>query len=239
MIFKKNTSKIFNVLYKGILIKADARIHIAVKEILKKIILPEKKYEILDIATGQGALAQRLIDEFPNIILDCNDLSRRKKLKNIRVNFKKDLNGNFNFNKKYNLIIAVEIIEHLENPSHFIRKMKDHLKPNGIIILTTPNVNSFFDRIWFFIYGHHFYFGKQGVLNSGGHITVCFDWLLKYIAKSNNLQYEFIPPKINHYPLLGIKAKIALFVLSPLRYFIHNYNDESFLICLLKKRLTR
>lgn len=237
MIFKKDTSKIFNTFYKDILIKADARLHIVVKETLEKLILPHKKYEILDIATGDGALAQRLIDEFPNIVLDCNDLIRRKKLKNVRVSFKKDLNTNFNFNKKYDLIVAVEIIEHLENPFHFIKQMESHLKSNGVIILTTPNTNSFFDRIWFFVYGYHFYFGKQGIINSGGHITVCFEWLLKYIAENNNLRFEYIPHNINHYPLLGIKAKIALYLLSPLRYFIHNYNEGSFLICLLRKRV--
>ena len=237
MIFKKDTSKIFNTFYKGILIKADARVHIAVKETLRKLILPHKKYEVLDIATGAGAFAQRLIDDFPNIALDCNDLAHRKKLKNVKINFKKDLNANFNFNKKYDLIVAVEIIEHLENPSHFIKKMKDHLKPNGIIILTTPSINSFFDRIWFFVYGYHFYFGKQGILNSGGHITVCFEWLLKYIAQNNNLIYESIPNNINHYPLLGIKAKIALFVLSPLKSVIRHCNEESFLICLLRNKV--
>jgi 2-polyprenyl-3-methyl-5-hydroxy-6-metoxy-1,4-benzoquinol methylase len=237
MIFKKDTSEIFNVFYKGILIKADARLHVAVKEIFKTLILPEKKYSVLDIATGAGAMARRLIDEFPNIELDCNDLARTKRLKGIKENFRKDLNANFNFNKKYDFIIAIEIIEHLENPSHFIKKLKNHLKPNGVIVLTTPNANSFFDRIWFFIYGYHFYFGKQGILNSGGHITVCFEWLLKYIARNNHLQFESIHHNFSHYPLLGIKAKILLFLLSPLRLIIHNSNDKSFLICLLKKRI--
>ena len=41
--------------------------------------------------------------------------------------------------KKYDLIIATEVIEHLKNPIEFIVDCLELLKPNGQILLTTPN----------------------------------------------------------------------------------------------------
>jgi SAM-dependent methyltransferase len=47
----------------------------------------------------------------------------------------------FNLNKKYDVIHAGEIIEHLSNQGIFIENMKRHLKSNGILILSTPNAH--------------------------------------------------------------------------------------------------
>lgn len=41
--------------------------------------------------------------------------------------------------KKFDTIIAGEIIEHLENPGLFLRNMRRHLKDEGVIIISTPN----------------------------------------------------------------------------------------------------
>jgi len=44
----------------------------------------------------------------------------------------------FNLGKKFDTVVAGELIEHLENPSQFLRAAGRHLKPSGRIVLTTP-----------------------------------------------------------------------------------------------------
>lgn len=46
----------------------------------------------------------------------------------------------FKFNKKFDVIFAGDVIEHLSNPGLFIGRCKKHLKADGWLILTTPNV---------------------------------------------------------------------------------------------------
>ncbi len=43
---------------------------------------------------------------------------------------------------KYDYIIALEVLEHIVNPTHFIKKVYELLEPNGFFILETPIVNA-------------------------------------------------------------------------------------------------
>ncbi len=41
--------------------------------------------------------------------------------------------------RQFDTIIAGEIIEHLENCGRFLRNLRRHLKPDGVLIISTPN----------------------------------------------------------------------------------------------------
>jgi len=47
----------------------------------------------------------------------------------------------------FDVILSGEIIEHLLNPLKFIREAKRVLKPQGVFIITTPNLASIFNRL--------------------------------------------------------------------------------------------
>lgn len=49
---------------------------------------------------------------------------------------------NFNFDQKFDVIVAGELIEHLENPGIFLDSVKEHLFKGGRLIITTPNLQS-------------------------------------------------------------------------------------------------
>ena len=46
---------------------------------------------------------------------------------------------NENPDKKYDLVVAVEVLEHLTQPMSFIKNALESLKPSGSFLLTTPN----------------------------------------------------------------------------------------------------
>jgi SAM-dependent methyltransferase len=41
--------------------------------------------------------------------------------------------------RKFDTIVAGELIEHLENPGLFLRNMRRHIKAGGVLIISTPN----------------------------------------------------------------------------------------------------
>jgi len=51
---------------------------------------------------------------------------------------------NFNIDGVFDVVVAAEVIEHLTNPSGFLNSVKEHLAPEGILVLTTPNFHSLF-----------------------------------------------------------------------------------------------
>jgi len=41
--------------------------------------------------------------------------------------------------ERFDTIVAGEVIEHLSNPGKFLERARAHLKPGGLLLLTTPN----------------------------------------------------------------------------------------------------
>jgi cyclopropane fatty-acyl-phospholipid synthase-like methyltransferase len=88
--------------------------------------------EILDIGSSEGEIHKLLVKSNPKKIFYSLDLDKN-------ANYKIDLNNPKKINKKFDTVIAGEIIEHLESPIKFIRYCKTLLKKNGRLIITTPN----------------------------------------------------------------------------------------------------
>lgn len=51
----------------------------------------------------------------------------------------------FDFGITFDVIFAADLIEHLSNPGLFLERCKKHLKPNGRLVLTTPNAFNLFN----------------------------------------------------------------------------------------------
>lgn len=41
--------------------------------------------------------------------------------------------------EQFDAIVAGELIEHVDNPGQFVANMRRHLRPDGVLVLTTPN----------------------------------------------------------------------------------------------------
>jgi len=57
--------------------------------------------------------------------------------------------------ESFDVVLLVEVIEHLENHRTAIGELARVLKPGGILILTTPNVMRIKSRLHFFLTGYH------------------------------------------------------------------------------------
>lgn len=153
----------------------------AIDQILKLNLQTTTKF--LDLGAGEGAFSFKLIQSgFKSI--DAVDIRADKfKLSQCKY-FNIDLNSCFSelIGEKYDFILGIEVIEHLENPNHFLRECFKLLNDRGYILITTPNIESWISRILFFRNGHFRWFSEKTYLTSG-HITLLPSWLLIELAK--------------------------------------------------------
>jgi SAM-dependent methyltransferase len=167
----------------------------------------------LDLGAGSGALAERLraagmrvsgadIDNYFEIDadfvqLDFNDPAFEHVLPS-----------------EFDLITSVEVIEHLENPTAFLRSIQRLLKPEGVAILTTPNVENVAARLKFLLRGEVRAMDKH----APEHITpIYLDLFIRKIVPPSGLTLieHFEHPK-NDYPLTGRRYFVPLFRLLAL-----------------------
>ena len=105
----------------------------------------DKNKTVADICCGSGFAAHLLNYnlyygvEHPQMIdkILKRDLYPSETATFIGYNFDED--QEIKLPEEVDCIISFETIEHPANPEKFLRQLKDCLKPNGLLILTTPN----------------------------------------------------------------------------------------------------
>ena len=103
-------------------------------------VLEEKKStNILDFGCGKGDLL-RYLDEKTTLNLTGIDLTQNTKSGNIKF-VQGDLYKH-EFNNKFDLIVSLAVIEHVDDLNSFIRKIRDLLDAQGVIIIMTVNQDS-------------------------------------------------------------------------------------------------
>lgn len=105
--------------------------------------------KVLDVGCGtcQSLLEiKRLGGEAWGVEVDKNSQKVAKKLK---LRFHLGTIHNCKFPKKYfDLITASQVLEHEPNPLKFLQECKNFLKPGGKIILSFPNTEALFRKLW-------------------------------------------------------------------------------------------
>lgn len=111
----------------------------------------------LEVGGGHGLYAWTALQQLPEKTrLDLLDISpssiklARQMIGPSRINYVlKDI-FEYETQQPYDFITAGEIIEHLENPLAFLRKISGFLSPEGAIYLTTPVNAPMIDHIYLF-----------------------------------------------------------------------------------------
>lgn len=168
----------------------------------------DKKIRILELGSGQGAFANRLFDMgFKDIV--CVDINKENFKLDNKVEFLKcDLNTDFSekISERFDLVVSLEVIEHVENPWHFFREVKKTLSENGKFIFSTPNIDTIKSKLTFLKKGR-FSFFYHGDYEDSGHITPLPKFILYYLIEKNNfkkkvytqnVKYNYNFKKISH-----------------------------------------
>lgn len=103
--------------------------------------------EILDVGSWSGAIADNLYKSGFRYI-DCLEISTAAcnlgKQHYPYLNFINEDVNKFETEKKYDVIILGEILEHLHNPLSIIEKFRRYLNNNGILLVTIPTPQTVF-----------------------------------------------------------------------------------------------
>ncbi|MEJ7810650.1 MAG: methyltransferase domain-containing protein [Gemmatimonadaceae bacterium] len=82
------------------------------------------------------------------------------------------------------VVAAVETIEHLENPRAFVRELVRLAKPEGWVLVTTPNQRSLLSLLTLVVKGH---FAAFQDVHYPAHLTALLDVDLRRIAAESGL----------------------------------------------------
>ena len=131
------------------------------KELNEKV---TKEAKILDCGCIDGRMLNILEEQEYTHLAGC-DIFRHPELPS-RFPFKlRDLNKDaLEISKKgeqFDVIIATEVIEHLKNPYHFFDQAHQHLKQDGLFILSTPHQANVYNRLFFLFTGETLRFAKE------------------------------------------------------------------------------
>lgn len=115
-----------------------------------------KKFKILDIGGNTGVISIMLQEKGYNVtVADISEEAlktcKKRKLKTISFDF----NNTFPIKEKtYDLVIAGDVIEHILDIELFLNECNRILSETGYLVVSTPNLATFKDRI-------RFLFGKM------------------------------------------------------------------------------
>jgi SAM-dependent methyltransferase len=156
-------------LYDGFPIHADsAKVHERSMELLLRH-CPQPA-RVIDVGAGSGAFSKRLLNhgynveaieirpdafQVPDVPVHALDLQR-----DWAEELPQQVDG----------LVTLEVFEHLENPWHFARQCAAALRPGGVLVMSTPNIESSRSRIEFLLRAEFRFFGEQAY-RKVGHVT--------------------------------------------------------------------
>ena len=121
-----------------------------VKRAIRKLPLAGREdVEILDAGSGFGQYSYYCAKQFstasvlglevvPGHVSDCNRFARSAGLQRLR--FEEFDITHLEYQDRFDLVLSVDVLEHIENDRDLISRFFDALKPDGHLVISTPTV---------------------------------------------------------------------------------------------------
>jgi 2-polyprenyl-3-methyl-5-hydroxy-6-metoxy-1,4-benzoquinol methylase len=111
---------------------------------LREVVAEVRPRRVLDVGCGTGAMLTRpLAEAFPNIEvigIDTDGCSVAcANAQSLPPNLTICMPDKMPADTRFELVIASEVLEHVDRPDDFLRWIRSRLSPNGTLILTIPN----------------------------------------------------------------------------------------------------
>ena len=116
-------------------------------------LLPPPPASVLDIGAGPGALSQALLRRGQNVRA-CDVHPEAFRVSGVQCDAA-DLADRLPYESgSFDAATLVEVLEHLEHPLRAVQEAVRVVRPGGIVVATTPNMQSFLARCHFLLRGN-------------------------------------------------------------------------------------
>lgn len=132
-------------------------IHNRFYEFLDPVLKSYQNPKILDAGAGHGAMVKKLNEKGYDITAAdlFPEYFKYKEVECVKVDITKPLPFDDN---SFDIILAVEIMEHVHDHEVFFKEAKRVLKEGGVLLFSTPNILSLKSRIRFLFSGFYYSF---------------------------------------------------------------------------------
>jgi len=108
----------------------------------------------VDLGADPGAMTERLHALGCDVIpVDCDPAAYKGDLPLVTLDFNQPAFASQLGIARFDLVVTVEVFEHVESPIGFLRNIGQLLAPGGVAVITTPNVDSLPARAKFLLAG--------------------------------------------------------------------------------------
>ncbi|WP_024515017.1 class I SAM-dependent methyltransferase [Bradyrhizobium sp. Tv2a-2] len=113
--------------------------------------IPGEKLSVLDIGGGSGWLLDQVKACSPRVsFTQCVDLDEGAQAEAVARGHAYHLGAieEFETDRRFDLILALNLIEHVRDPAHVLRRIAELLTPHGRALLKTPNFDALDARLF-------------------------------------------------------------------------------------------
>ncbi len=199
--------------------------HIAIHDTVERILRDLPRGRLLDVPTGEGALAKRLGDL--GFEVECADLYPEIFKLPGKTATRADLDRELPFaDGSFDYAVCVEGLEHIENPAHAIREFNRVITPGGTLIVSVPNIMNIEERLRWLVSGYTSHFKPlsrtavrgisdefPGMEEIALHVNPIGYSEIRYLLENNGFELLSVSqdaPKRNLWAFFPITAAIRL-----------------------------